>query len=196
MNQPQRKRIKHIHEPGHLHELTFSCYRHLPLLTNDAWCGLLSESVQRAIDRHRYQLVAFVFMPEHVHLLVLPEREASTVSALLNGIKRPYSYRIKQLLMASDSDLVDRLTIRQRPGTTTFRYWQEGPGYDRNITEPETIQATIDYMHNNPVKRGLCERAIDWRWSSARRFILPESPVDRLLPTLCRLPPEFAVEQR
>lgn len=30
-----RKTIKQFHEPGHLHELTFSCYRRLPLLTND-----------------------------------------------------------------------------------------------------------------------------------------------------------------
>ncbi len=131
-----------------------------------------------------------------MHLLVLPEREASTVPALLNAIKRPYSYRIKQLLISTDNDLVDRLTIRQRPGITTFRYWQEGPGYDRNITEPQTIRAAIDYIHNNPVKRGLCERAVDWRWSSARRFILPESPVDRLLPTLSRLPPEFDASER
>jgi REP-associated tyrosine transposase len=40
-------------------------------------------------------LVAFVYMPEHVHLLVYPDQNASTIDALLKAIKRPFSYRIK-----------------------------------------------------------------------------------------------------
>ncbi|WP_339911129.1 REP-associated tyrosine transposase [Symmachiella dynata] len=195
MDQPHRKRVKHFQERGHVHELTFSCFQRMPLLTNDSWRTLLAQSVVRAAERHQYRLVAFVFMPEHVHLLVLPERDASTISALLNAIKRPYSYRIKQLLLNSQCDLLEKLTIRQRPGVTTFRYWQEGPGYDRNLIEPESIIAAIDYIHENPVKRGLCERAIDWRWSSARRFVEPESPLDRDLPRLKPLPAEFAIKE-
>ena len=73
MDPAHRKTIKHIHEPGHVHALTFSCYRRMPLLTNDVWRGLLAESVQRATQRHRYRLVAFVFMPEHVHWLIYPQ---------------------------------------------------------------------------------------------------------------------------
>jgi hypothetical protein len=34
---PHRKRVKHYHQPGEFHELTFSCYRRMPLLTNDLW---------------------------------------------------------------------------------------------------------------------------------------------------------------
>jgi putative transposase len=188
-----RKRVKHIHEPGHLHELTFSCYRRLPLLTNDLWQVMLAESIDRAIERHHYRLIAFVLMPEHVHLLVLPERDASTISKLLFAIKRPYSYRIKQLLTEKKSPLLDKLTIRQRPGVTTFRYWQEGPGYDRNIFEPKTIEASIQYIHENPVKRGLSQRAIDWKWSSARQFVFPDQQPDSDLPKVDSLPPNYVL---
>ena len=67
-----RKRVKHFHEPGDLHELTFSCYHRIPLLTNDTWRKLLSESIDVAGEKHRFRLLAFVYMPEHVHLLVHP----------------------------------------------------------------------------------------------------------------------------
>ena len=40
-----RKRVKHFHEPGDLHELTFSCYRRMPLLTNDDWRYRLARSL-------------------------------------------------------------------------------------------------------------------------------------------------------
>ena len=111
-------------------------------------------------------------MPEHVHLMVYPLPDADTIDALLKAIKRPFSYRIKQLLIQSRSRLLERLTIHQRPGVTTFRYWQEGPGYDRNFIKPSTVLAAIDYLHHNPVRRGLVKRAVDWKWSSARYYLL------------------------
>jgi putative transposase len=86
-----RKRVKHYHEPGDCHELTFSCYRRLPLLTNDAWRSLLTVSVDRAVEQHEFRLIAFVFMPEHVHLHVYPAGPEVDISAFLKAIKRPYS---------------------------------------------------------------------------------------------------------
>ncbi len=69
---PHRKRIRHYHEPGHLHEFTFSCYQRRPLLTNDVWLEKLSRSLEVAGRAEAFDLVAFVFMPEHLHLLVFP----------------------------------------------------------------------------------------------------------------------------
>jgi putative transposase len=112
-----RKRVRHYHDASHCHELTFSCYRRLPLLTNHIWRGLLSESIERATVRHNYRLSAFVFMPEHVHLLLYPGQNASNIDALLKAIKRPFSFRIKTLLSESNSPLLERLTIQQRPGS-------------------------------------------------------------------------------
>ncbi len=40
-------------------------------------------------------------------------------------------------------------------------------GYDRNAYEPHTLLAMIEYIHANPVRRGLVKRAEDWKWSSA-----------------------------
>jgi putative transposase len=162
----------------------------MPLLTDDSWREPFSRSIQRACERHRYQLLAFVYMPEHVHLLVWPRHDASRIEDLLRAIKRPYSAQIKQRLREAGSSLLGRLTIRQRPGVMTFRYWQEGPGYDRNLVEPDTILAAIKYIHMNPVRRGLCLQTIDWRWSSARWYADPMS-VDAALPRLWPVPAEW-----
>ena len=145
---PHRKRVKHYHDPTHCHELTFSCYRRLPLLTNDSWRCLLSEAIERATDRHGYRLAAFVYMPEHVHLLVVPGSTATTIDRLLSAIKRPFSFRIKRLLVELKSPLLDKLTIRQRPGVETFRFWQEGPGYDRNLDQVNSVLASLSRTVN------------------------------------------------
>ena len=64
----------------------------------------------------------------------------------------------------------------------------EGPGFDRNLFSPAAIQASIDYIHTNPVKRGLCKRAVDWKWSSARYYLIEPASQDPDCPYLHGLP--------
>jgi putative transposase len=180
-----RKRVKHFDEPNHFHELTFSCFSRLPLLTEDVWFRMLTESISRAVQRHGYALVAFVYMPEHVHLLVFPQESASRIEQLLRAIKRPFSYRVKSMLTRIQSPLLGRLTILQRPGVEAFRFWQEGPGYDRNLITIEAALAAAEYIHLNPVRRGLVECAPDWRWSSIRHHLEPCLAPDPGLPLIC-----------
>jgi putative transposase len=169
---PHRKRVKHYHEPGDLHELTFSCYRRLPLLTNDDWRRRLARSIDAAGQEESVRLVAFVFMPEHVHLLVHPILPEPRIDRYLARLKQPYSKEIKAILARSGAPLLQTLMVRERPGKTCFRYWQEGPGFDRNLRTARAIAA-----------------AIDWKWSSARWHLLdPPWQQDPDLPLIHGLP--------
>ena len=172
---PHRKLVKHYHEPGDLHELTFSCFKRQPLLTNDTWRQHLVRCIDAAGQELDFRLAAFVFMPEHLHLLVVPMLPEPAIDRYLARIKQPFSKWVKQHLLELKSPLVDRLTVRERPGKTCFRFWQEGPGYDRNLTTPAVIDTAIEYIHMNPVRRGLVKRAVDWKWSSASWYVLGPS---------------------
>ena len=191
MKTPHRKQIRHYEQARHLHELTFSCYQRRPLLTNDVWRGILAASLTNACLEEHFRLIAFVFMPEHVHLhlLVLPENLHSKVSRLLARTKQPASKQIRELLEANNSDLIRQLTVQERQGKFCFRFWQEGPGFDRNIFSAEAISSSIDYIHTNPVKRGLCRNAVDYKWSSARFHL--QSIIDPDLPVLHSPDPEW-----
>ncbi|MCO6046928.1 transposase [Aeoliella sp. ICT_H6.2] len=188
---PHRKRVRHFDQQGEIHELTFSCYHRWPLLEDDWRREQLSQSIERAMASYHWRLAAFVYMPEHVHLLVLPTAPGAKVDKLLFAIKRPLSYRVKQQLRADNDPLVQRLTVRQRPGKTTFRFWQEGPGYDRNIRSAEALQGSIEYIHLNPVRRGLVDKAIEYPWSSARWYAAEGPEQDVRLPRLSAVPPDW-----
>ena len=185
------KTIKHYHEPGDLHELTFSCYRQIKLLTNDAWRGYLARSIDEAGEQFRFQLVAFVFMPEHVHLLVFPLEKEPSIDRYLAAIKRPVSADVKRDLQRAGSPLIKRLTIRERPDKEGFRFWQEGPGYDRNLQKPETVLSSIDYIHLNPVRRKLVTQARLWKWSSGHYYESDGQDIDPDLPRITPMPAEF-----
>jgi len=63
---------------------------------------------------------------------------------------------------------LEHLRDEQPNGKVSYRFWQRGGGYDRNVWEPDTLRKMIEYIHDNPVRRGLVTRATDWPWSSAR----------------------------
>jgi putative transposase len=78
--------------------LTFSCYRRLPLLTNDDWRGRLCRSIDAAGKKPDVELVGFVLMPEHVHLLVYPltDSQDGNIPDYLQQLKQPFSKEIKK----------------------------------------------------------------------------------------------------
>jgi len=90
IHQPHRKQVKHFHQPGDLHELTFSCYKRMPLLTNDDWRHRLSRYVDQACVEASFDLVAFVYMPEHVHLLVYLTISDPDMGRFLARLKQPF----------------------------------------------------------------------------------------------------------
>ncbi|WP_339731349.1 transposase [uncultured Gimesia sp.] len=188
---PHRKQIKHYHEPGDCHELTFSCFDRRPLLTNPAWKNMLCQSIDRALVRYEFHLIAFVIMPEHLHLLVYPTTHECKIDRLLAAIKRPFSYRIKELLKEQQNPLLKDLTIRSRPGKTAFRFWLEGPGFDRNFFSKKAVEAAVNYLHFNPVNRNLVTECREWKWSSARWYESNGEIIDSDLPTIHGLPWEF-----
>ena len=74
------------------------------------------------------------------------------ISRLLARIKQAVSKHVKQILIENDSSLLTTLTIRERLGKTCFRFWQEGPGFDRNLCHGDAIEAAIEYIHLDPIR--------------------------------------------
>ena len=182
----RRKKVRHFDEPGHAHFLTFSCYRRMALLGKDRTRLWFVEALQNARTKHAFDLWAWGIMPEHVHLLIWPRRIEYRTKAMLADIKRPVGQLAVAWLRENTPEFLEKLTVRNR-NRTYRRFWQAGPGQDRNVYEPAAAHTIIEYIHNNPVRRGLVRRAEDWPWSSARDWAGEEDvvlKVDRTVPCL------------
>jgi putative transposase len=73
--------LKRIYGQGHLHFITFSCYRRLPLLKTPGARNAVVRELARVRAKLGFALIGYVVMPEHVHLLISepPERTPSDV---------------------------------------------------------------------------------------------------------------------
>lgn len=176
-----RKLVKHYPTPGVCHELTWSCSGMRHALSHADRRDLVQDAIRRSTERLGFAALAFVVMTNHVHLLVRPRLPEYDLPGLLYAIKKPSSFQVKQLMRFQQDPDLDSFMVVERPGKTVFRLWQEGPGYDRNLGQ-DTLNASVRYIHLNPVRRGLCARAVEWRWSSAawyqRELIRPDGGID------------------
>ena len=98
----------------------------------------------------RYDLQAWVVMPNHVHVVVWP-RPGQTLSGILHSWKSYTSKEANKLL--------------RRDGKT---FWQT-ESFDHWMRDDDEQVRLVAYVENNTVKAGLCRRPEDWNWSSAHR---------------------------
>jgi len=163
-----RKTRRAWNEPGHAHFLTYSCYQRLPLLGADRslrWVIAAMEQTRQKLDA---ALWAYVIMPEHVYVLLYPRSAAYEIRRILVELKRPVADAARaHLERKGEAKWLERLTVTY-PSRRVFRFWRAGGGFDHNIFREKTVPAIVEYIHANPVRRGLVEHPTDWAWSSAR----------------------------
>ena len=167
----RRKRCKRYNDPWHAHYLTFSCFKRQPLFSGSLAPRWFLEALDAARNIEKFDLWAYVIMPEHVHLVIWPGQEYS-ISRILWRIKKPFTDRILERVRAHHPRFLDRLQHLKPSGEVSHHFWQPGGGYDRNLWTTRSIHEKIRYVHENPVRRNLATRAEQWPWSSSRAWIL------------------------
>jgi putative transposase len=139
--------LQRFHESGQSHFVTFSCYHRRPLFSAAPPKRIFEAALERIRRSFRLCVYGYVVMPEHVHLL-LSEPERGTLAEALKSLKQGVSRRL-----IGDAE----------------HFWQKRY-YHFNIRNHRQFVEKLRYIHRNPVKRGLCERADDWEWSSYRAY--------------------------
>jgi len=160
---PMPKGLKRYYGQGHLHFITCSCYRRLPLLGRARARNELVRILGEVRRKYQLRILGYVVMPEHVHLLV-SEPALGTASTVMQVFKQRVSRQLRgrahrrgarQLLLwskAQDSGLLRG-------------FWQRR-FHDFNVFTEKKKNEKLQYMHWNPVKRKLVKQAHHWPWSS------------------------------
>lgn len=156
--------VKHYDIPNQARFLTYSCFDRLPLLNDPEIRDLYLNEIAKQSVRLRFGVIAYVLMPDHVHLIVVPHD--GKISAVLRGLKQGFGREMIERYRREDAPILQQLFGPH--GRSLF--WQRGGGYDRNLRSSSDIREKIEYIHQNPVRRGLVENPSDWEWSSARDY--------------------------
>ncbi len=118
----------------------------MPIFAERRAADLLLRILSQARNEEGAMVLAYVVMPDHVHLLLVPGR---------NGLRH-----FMKLLKGRFARFWNSEAGR------SGRIWQERY-YESVMRGYAQIEHCLQYIHWNPVKAGLCRRAEDYTWSSA-----------------------------
>ena len=113
-------------------------------------------------DEMSFHLLGYVVMPEHVHLLI-SEPKQGTPSTVLQRLKLRVARKLRKRRKRADAGQM-RLPFGEM-GEPLRAFWQ-ARFYDFNVYSQGKKNEKLNYMHANPVIRGLVKHPRDWVWSS------------------------------
>jgi putative transposase len=170
------KNLKRYYGQQHLHFITCTCYRRLPLLgsirAKNAFAKILGEVRQR----YGFLLVGYVAMPNHIHILI-SEPVKGTPSTVMQVLKQRVSRSLRaRKRRASGAQL--RLPFGESDGAPR-QFWQRR-FHDFNVWSHKKRREKLEYMHMNPLKRKLVRDPRDWPWSSYSHYMRGEEGLVRI----------------
>jgi len=166
---------RNFYPDNHCFFITSTVNGRVPILRDSPISDIFFKNLTKARGIFKFKLFAYVVMPDHWHLLLHFERGADCL-AFNRDFKRFSSAEIiKYLKQRNDEELLD-VFCRYSNGKTGYSFWKEQarviPIYSKGKFEKK-----LDYIHMNPVKRGLVSNAEDYLLSSAGFYILGEKGV-------------------
>ena len=155
-------RLKRYYGRGHLHFITFSCYRRLPLLKTARARDILAKELGRVRDEMGFHLLGYVVIPEHVHLL-MSEPKQGTPSTALQKLKLRVARKLRK---RGRPVCAGQMRLPFVETAEPLRAFWQARFYDFNVYSKGKQTEKLNYMHANPVIRGLVKHPRDWAGSS------------------------------
>ncbi|MBI2431931.1 MAG: transposase [Candidatus Hydrogenedentes bacterium] len=169
-----RSRYRMVDSEG-LYFLTSTVVEWLPAFIGSRECEILLESLAFCRKDKGLRLYAYVIMENHLHLVA----EAPDLSGVVQSFKR---HTARELVQAAETARRDWLLNqwsyykKKYKRESTYQVWQEGV-HPQLIQDDAMLTQKIEYIHNNPVRRGWVDLPEHWRYSSARNYLLQDHSV-------------------
>ncbi len=158
--------------PGGTFFFTVVTYKRRPILTNKLARRSLREALKRVQEFRPFVIDAIILLPDHLHCIWSLPRGDSDFSTRWRQVKSLFT---RSYLAAGGNDAEGSIS---RESKDEHALWQRR-FFEHTIRDEDDLKRCTDYIHINPVKHGLVEKATDWPWSSFHRYVqMQEYPVN------------------
>jgi putative transposase len=140
----------------------------LPVFTRPEAVQIVLDSWRFLIKERGLRLFGYVVLENHVHLI-------ASAPEVVNAVKSFKMYTARQiidLLKTHGAEVLLKhmgMMKRRHKTESDYQVWEEG-SQPKQIASDEMMLQKVEYIHNNPVKRGYVDDPVHWRYSSARNY--------------------------
>mgnify|MGYP001247191570 CR=1 FL=1 len=161
-----------------LYFATSTIVKWTPVFTSHAYCNILIDGLKHCITKKGLHLHSYVIMPTHAHY-IMSTGEGKNLSNIMRDFNTHTSRKISALLMTERKSSMLRTfyeaAIADERGNR-FKVWQAG-FHPVAIESDWFYEENMDYIHYNPVRKGLVDVPEQWEYSSARNYVLGDHSV-------------------
>ncbi len=150
------------------HFVTCTVLNWMPLFTRPQTVDIILEALLHRQQESGWKIYGYVILENHLHLVIqcenlskeFPQFKSFTARKLIDYLKECRAeHLLKQLAWFKKRHKADR----------DYQLWEEGY-HPQMIENEDVLRQKLDYIHNNPVKRGYVDEPVHWRYSSARNY--------------------------
>ena len=176
-----RSRYKIVTKDASPYFISSSVVNWIPAFSNPIIANIILDSLAFLHKKRRLRLHAYVLMENHLHLIA---SSANFSDEMRNFKSYTASQCIKCYQQQNKEWMLKQLQYYKNRHKTgqKYQFWQEG-FHPKLIQSEVMLTNKLEYIHNNPVKRGYIDDPIHWRYSSYRNYMGMDGilPVDKLV---------------
>jgi putative transposase len=171
------KRFKVFEQETSFYYSTCTIVDWLPVFQSDPYFKIIIESLKYCREHKGLFLIAYVIMPTHLHLIT-SNSEETTLSEIMRDFRQYTSRRIRKLLEEENQTFYIESFRKAAKGLSEqdFKVWSDG-FHPVALKSENWLKQKVDYLHFNPVRKGFVELPEQWKYSSARNWILEDDSI-------------------
>ncbi|WP_069130020.1 REP-associated tyrosine transposase [Rhodohalobacter halophilus] len=162
-----------VYDPSYPYFITSSVVNGYPIFSNPLAAQVILNALNFIQKKRDATVYAYVIMENHIHVVLQHDQLPKQVQEF-----KSWTARSIIDLFSENGHTFQLFKLRKaknpRHSDSVHQIWQEGY-YPKKIFGDEMMIQKIEYIHNNPVKRGFVDRPEDWRYSSMRNYLGMES---------------------
>ena len=168
---------------GEVYSVTDTVVDWVDIFSRPSYRHIILESLQYCQKEKGLIIYAWVLMTNHLHAIV-GSTEKNRVSDIWRDFKKFTSKEIVRTLLNDNTEsrqewMLNRFEYsgKNDKKIKNYRFWQEGNDA-QGIYLNDYFNQKLNYIHNNPVKAEIVNRAEDYRYSSATDYACGKGLLD------------------
>jgi len=155
-----------IHDQSSVYFVTYSIVEWLPVSVTDKACLIVADSLTQCHREKGLRINAFVIMPTHMHMIVFDEQfDNERLKKSLDSFRR-FTGRQLAEYCSENMPMAFRDALVHSAGHDRERQFWQDSRHPEGLHTQKFWSQKWDYLHANPVRKGLVSYSADWRFSS------------------------------
>jgi putative transposase len=166
---------KNFYLDNHCNFITSTVNGRERILCRNDIAEIIAKHIRISKDKYGFKLAAYVLMPDHWHILAF-FKYGKDCLAFNRDFKRFSSNEIIKYLLGRKEDEILTVFKRYANGLVNYSLWKEQARVIP-LSTAKKVEQKIQYIHMNPVKKGLVINPEDYQFSSARYYLTGEKGI-------------------